>query len=406
MSTSNNYNLLLLHLAQAEQALHKAHNNAYSDKRKEDYQETLFKLFAAVKEEASTNNALTDIEIFSKYKKYLDFIFKSLEFLDSSTFNQIPYEIIECLDYAMREWLPPNEKYIIVTSLINNVVGFSFDPDLAYNDALYNEIKTRYAQNRIDFPFRLVQINLPRALSRDYLASVVLYHELGHFIDMRFKFTESLTREILNDITIGKTSLNDFNQILIYLPFLDQQHNIKKLIPTNSQLFQVTSSHLAEYFCDLFASQYIEYSSNFYLTYLTENQSGLSAYHPSTVNRVKIVTDFIEKQNNIIVNLINQAVTTIKTGTTLQERNERVSDNDFLNLIPVDIDSGKQLHGLFNTAWNIWLYKQDKLAKSLNDQYSGPLKLYNVLNNLIEKSIGNYITVEKWKKTKQQTTTQ
>ena len=395
MSTPS-YNLLRLHLAQAELALDKARNNAYSDKHKEEYQKKLTDLFTAVYEEVSKKTTLTEDDIYALYKRHIDFIFKSLEFLDSSTLNQIPYEIVECLNHAMNDWLGSSNDYIIVTSLINDVGGFSFDPSLAYSDALYDEIKTKY---NIDFPRRLVQINLPRTLARDYLASVVLYHELGHFVDMKFKFTESLTRELLNNVTDGKIGGTELSNLLVYFPFLNSHVGTKKNIPTQSQIFTVTNSHLAEYFCDLFASQYIADSSNFYLQYITENANFFSASHPSTVNRVQAVNDFLGKTDNVVVNIINDAIYKVKREN-LTIRNEEVKGEDFFNLVPVNIENVGQLHGIFNTGWKVWLFQQEQLAKSLNDQFNNPLRLYSVVSNLIEKSIGNFITLNKWNKAK------
>lgn len=397
MSTQS-FNLLRLHLAQAELALAKARNNAYSDKHKEEYQEKLSELFKSVYDEVNKSTSVTENDIYALYKRHIDFIFKSLEFLDSSTLNQIPYEIIACLDYAMNDWLDSGVNYIIVTSLINDVSGFSFDPSLAYSDALYDEIQTKY---HIEFPRRLVQINLPKALSRDYLASVVLYHELGHFVDMKYKFTESLTRELLNELTEGNINSTKLHELLIYFPFLSGHAGTKKAIPTQSQLFSVTNSHLAEYFCDLFASQYIADSSNFYLQYITENANFYSASHPSTVNRVKAVVDFLRGTPNIVASVINEAIYKVKS-INLAIRNEEVKNDDFFSLIPVNIENVKQLHGIFNTGWKVWLNHQDQLATSLNDQFTNPLRFYSVLNNLMEKSIGNFITLNKWKKAKQQ----
>lgn len=394
--TTPSYNLLRLHLAQAELALNKASNNAYSDKHKEEYQANLTKLFIAVSEEVHKNTSLTEGDIYALYKRHIDFIFKSLEFLDSSTLNQIPYEIVECLYHAMNEWLGSGNDHIIVTSLINDIAGFSFDPSLAYSDALYNEIKTKYG---ITFSRRLVQINLPRALARDYLASVVLYHELGHFVDMRFKFMESFTRELLNGITQGKTAEPELSSILTYLPFLKQHVNTGKIVPINSSLFTVTNDHLAEYFCDLFASQYVADSSNFYLQYITENTLFFTPFHPSTTNRVQLVNDFLYNNYNAFITLINGAINKVN-GDALTVRYEKVSGEDFFNLLPVNIESVKQLHGLFNTGWKIWLHEHERLEKSLNEQYKNPVRLYSVINNLIEKSIGNYITLNKWAKAK------
>lgn len=388
--------LLKLHLAQAERAIRNASNNVYSDKHKQEYQDNLSVLFNAIHSNAKKDKNLSEENIYHSYKRHIDFIFKSLEFLDSSTFNQIPYEIIECLNYAMHDWLGHDNQYIIVTSLINNVDQFSFDPSLAFNDVLYDEIKIKY---EIEFPRRLVQINLPRPLSRDYLASVVLYHELGHFVDLKFKYTESLTRNLLTQIVEGTIDSHLLPDILTYLSFLKEAFNSQKKISKDSLFFRVTNLHLAEYFCDLFASQYIGDSSNFYLKYLTENSDRSFETHPSTVNRIQIVNDFLLQRDNSIIKYLQIAIKNI-SGIELKQRSEIVPNDDFLNLIPFDINSNKQLHGLFNMGWKIWLQDIDKLQESLNNQYPNPLYFYDVINNLIEKSIGNYITLNKWKKAK------
>jgi dCTP deaminase len=56
----------------------------------------------------------------------------------------------------------------------------------------------------------------------------------------------------------------------------------------------------------------------------------------------------------------------------------------------------KDLHGLFPTGWTLWLKDQAKLGKHLNSTDTS--RLYTVINNLIEKSIGNYIAFNEWAK--------
>jgi len=76
---------------------------------------------------------------------------------------------------------------------------------------------------------------------------------------------------------------------------------------------------------------------------------------------------------------------------------DTISGNDFFELIPLDVTSIKELHGIFPCAWNVWLNQQDKLLISLNLTPISTTKLYTVINNLVEKSIGNYITINRWK---------
>lgn len=388
--------ILLLHLAQAEQSLNKAKNNEYSDNYKQDYQNILFELFEKLKEEVELNiTTLTEADIYDKYQKHLDFIFSSLEFLDSSTLNQIPFEIVACLKYAMEEWLEPSVKYIIVTSLINDTKGFSYDPSLAFNDALYADINTRYAG--ISFPHRLVQINLPRAFSRDYLANVALYHELGHFIDLRFSLINSLTSKLFDDIFNNNFIASELDELKRYFPIPNLTTYIndpkRPRLNSNFVLFQSVRSHFREYFCDLFAAQYIGNALSYYITYLTSDDIKGGPVHPATVNRHSVVSDYLGGKTNIVINLINEVLDKVKTKK-LEKRYEEVKPDDFFNLLPSNIDNPKQLHGLYNVAWDIWINHRIKLEASLNK--ADNLRLYNVINNLIEKSIGNFLTLDKW----------
>ena len=88
----------------------------------------------------------------------------------------------------MEDWVDTN-AYIIVTSLNNNIAAYSYDFSFAFEDLLYSSIEVQY---NISFPRRLVQINIPLALSRDYFSSVVLYHELGHFVDLHYMISATI----------------------------------------------------------------------------------------------------------------------------------------------------------------------------------------------------------------------
>lgn len=386
--------LLLLHLTHAKQALEKAKNNSYSDQRKEKYQKNLFDLFDAVESDVLHNIAtLKDQQIYDGPKKHLDFIIKSLQFLDSSTFNQIPYEIVECLKSAMFDW-EDIDKFIIVTSLINDAEAFSYE---ATDDNLYNDIQTKYPA--IIFEHRLVQINLPKALARDYLVAVVLYHELGHFIDMKSSISESLWYAILDGIYANIFSPPELTDLKIYLP--DLTDYIDDLTRPNwvsmAAGFYPALNHLMEYFSDIFAAQYVGEMCDQYVTYLCENRNDFSDTHPMITNRQKVVSDFLTGTPNFIVNSIVQSVQKIKSKP-LQTRYAKVPDSDFFTLIPSELKTVAEIHGILYTGWDIWLNYQNVLSSNLKSKDTS--KIYSVINNLIEKSIGNYISVREWNKVK------
>lgn len=391
--------LLLIQLAHAKQATSRARNNRYSDLKKQLYQDTLLALFDKVEAHVNTDlDRLTDAQIYDGPKKHLDFIFKSLEFLDNSTLNQIPYEIVACLEQAMEDWLDKNnpaDRFIIVTSLINDVGGFSYERWLAIDDALYRDIEAQYPD--IFFRHRLVQINLPRAFARDYLATVVLYHELGHFIDHKHSIAHKLYLSLLISIQGSLLSEEILTALKAYLPGLSVyiQDSQRKDWRTAKEELSMSWRHLQEYFCDWFAAQYIGPSANLYVSYLAQSGATYNETHPSAINRQRLVNDYLNGRNNVIIDLINGAL--CEMGRPLLERKYELPNiDDFFDLIPPHISSTAQLHGILNGAWEVWLNKRPLMLSRLNTQDS--VKVYLAINNLVEKAIGNYIVEKEWYK--------
>lgn len=368
------YNHLLdLHLSQCEIFLARSKNNSYSDTSKKEYHEELFALFTKITD--SVKPGIDDSLIFEK-QEHLNFIFKSLEFLKDSTLNSIPFEVVSCLNLAMNDWINPDE-YIIVTSLNNNVGSYSYDPSLAFEDLLYSSLKTNYG---VDFKKRLVQINVPLILSKDYFASVVLYHELGHFIDLYYRITQLIALDLITNLQPLEWSA--------YQTFLPFKQDIG--------YYRYIQSHLAEYFCDIFASQYIGFTSNYYLQYITKNSNSISETHPSTINRVQVVEDFLNGKPNLIVDVIKTYINKI-TGNDLQKRFADINASDFYEFVPLEINNSKELHGVFSYAWEIWASGNEnfKSSSKITSNISSD-RVYKILNNLIEKSIGNYFINIDW----------
>ena len=340
--------LLNLHISQLARTFEKSKTNKYADDRKQSYHDSLVNLFEKIK--ILDRYKLTDLEQLD-LKQILDFCFLSIEFLDDSTLVNIPYEIVYCLEKALNEW-DKTDRYIIVTSLQNNITCYSFNPTLALNEPTYDLIFVKF---NIKFEQRLIQINLPRYLANDYLANVVLYHELGHFIDLRHQISYKIA--------------------------LKNKFDIKKYY------------HLGEFFSDVFAAQYIGLASNYYLNYIAHKVAG-SDSHPSTDSRIKIVEDFLDlKTSNPDLNLIIDA-TRLITGNQLNINSDKIVDDDFRKFIPTVIRNEFQLHSVFEIGWQLWKTN----VKEFEEKNIKIETKYNIINNLIEKSIGNHMITEKWNK--------
>ena len=335
--------LLQLHVAQLSRTLGRSKTNKYADPRKQEYHSCLIDLFQKVS--AIDFNQLSYLEQLD-IKKILDFCFLSIEFLDNSTLVNIPHEIVYCLEKALNEW-DKSERYIIVTSLQNNIISYSFNPTLALDETIYDLV---FAKFDISFRHRLIQINLPKYLAHDYLANVVLYHELGHFVDLRYSISARI---------MMAHHLNDSQR-----------------------------RHFAELFSDVFASQYIGFASNYYLDYIAHKAPN-SFTHPATDNRIKIVEDFLNSnQPNDYLKIILTATKSI-TGNDMKPNTDTVDSTEF---IPPILDSEGQLHSIFEVGWNLW---KSEIAE-FNEKNIDQDNKYQIINNLIEKSISNYMITEKW----------
>lgn len=378
---------LFLHYSQAEKALSKARNNNYSDKRKQAYQQSLLSLLNGISSKIKSSSTFTEAQVW-QFNLELHFIFKNLEFLDSSILNLIPFEIVKCLEKALSDWTPSGQKYIVVTSLVNDINGFSFDPGLLDLEKLLDRLNNTYG---VKFEDRLVHINIPKALSRDYIISGgILYHELGHFVDSKYSITHAIAMQLQNDIVYGRTTLASQAGLIQFIP------SIKEMFAGSVQALMECYYHLGEYFSDLFAAQYVGDCYGEYLYYSTNGQGG-GPTHPSTPYRNQVVKDFLSGTQNAVVDLINTAMDVI-VGKKLTIMYEEIDERDIFSFLPPVIENDKQLHGIFaagNRAWNADWHIYSKTMKLGSPPQ--PEKLYTIINNLVEKAIGNYIVVEKWK---------
>lgn len=381
---------LQLHFSQLQSEWATAKYNNYSDLRKREYHNNLSKIIGFL--ESEDFSKFSPLEIKQRYYVVF-FVFKSLEFLNNSTSSSMPFEIVAVLEEALNEWIPTRD-YIIVTSLINNNFGFSYDTSLMLLDFIYKEIDILY---NIKFEKRLIQINVPNSTSRDYLASVVLYHELGHFIDRKFEISRVLYIEILTAIVSGKLSSDEMADIVKYFPYLSNV-NLAKWFLSNYFQGNKFENHIAEYLCDLFGSQYIKECSNAYVLYLTCDQAIDSATHPSSINRSSFVEDFLTGNKKYLIEKYKQTIYLI-TKQEVKLRTESFKSEDFENFLPVDIERPQQLHFLFVYGWSVWLSDWSKIKSFNRLSFDLPQdKVYAIINGLIEKSIGNFIVRSEWEK--------
>lgn len=362
------YNLIELEYSRLLSHLNLLRENHYSDKRLHFYQKSLISLFESVGEDInSTTFNSSSVDKLLKLKEVLQFIKISIECLNDSVFNLLPVETLFCIDIVLKEWEAPikedYEKILVVTNRYNSYFFWGY---LSLNDTLFQLLEIEYG---VRFEQRLILISIPKFEINDYLTNVVLYHELGHYIETKFSIVDRILKEKYKGEKLETLTKEQ------YYNRLKEQY------------------HLREYFCDLFAAQYTSNSISIYLNYIAYNIDE-SETHPSTNNRTIVVENFINKKEDEVFLTLNNA-TYKTTGKNLQKRYTEFSKSDFINLIPFCIQNNGELHFLFILGWQLWINKHNEYNKFSNE------KVYEIINNLIEKSISNYMIRQSWTKAKE-----
>jgi hypothetical protein len=346
-----------LQLLQLEGIFSKSKANIYSDNKKEKYFEELHLLFDAIKKEDLNH---FDTNLLQIHYQILDYIFGALEFLDNSTLNLIPFETVSCLEKVLDEWIT-DDNFIIATSLSNRNLDFYFmSENLEFYNLMNDTIEKKY---NLKISKRLIKIVLPRVLSRDYLSIVVLYHELGHFIDIELNISQNIFYK-----------KNGF------------KHNYTEAEIQNHY-------HTMEYFADLFAAQYINNASNLFLDYISNNAPDLPT-HPSTKKRIEFVDKFLNSENLDLINEFNLVLTAqVKPTIAIRHKVFDADKSDFNEFIPQQINSDEELHSIFKLGWDFWNNSETNTLNKVPKK-----QRYYIINNLVEKSISNYIIISNWNK--------
>ena len=97
--------------------------------------------------------------------------------------------------------------------------------------------------------------------------------------------------------------------------------------------------------------------------------------------------------------MLDEATKKTTLGKFLKIRYNEYNFDDFINLLPIVIENENQLSYLYIKAWELWNnYNRDFENQNNFVVDLKPSKRYEIINNLIEKSINNFITTESWKK--------
>lgn len=381
-----NPQLLELSRAQLSLSWKRSRFNHYSDLRKQRFHDNLNSLYDKLIKLDFSDPSLNDDTI-QFYRKVLDFFIESLTLLDNNTISSVPHEIIECLNIAARQWLTDFDDYIIVMQ----DGPYAIVSQVEEKRVFYGLIKNKLG---VDFKNILLKVCMPKQLSRDYLTNVCLFHELGHFVDEKLKITDdAYEKQMFNKWNGPKR--NEVNNWFKCNkdPYVVLPTPVGVQIEADLQSF----FYLKEYFADLFCSQYVAENSLSYLEYITEKPDKDMAKHPSYDKRKRMCDDFIKGNNT------NPVLESLCESTKLLSKDELsvkycvVDKSDMLSFIPCEITDENQLLSIFKLGWDVFKGGSEPFEKKNN--LSFPLKtdkIYECVNNLIEKTISNYLILRDW----------
>jgi hypothetical protein len=294
---------------------------------------------------------------------FKSFVWDAHQYLSGSVTKEIPYELEFVLQEALREWM--QEGAAITTALLPNL-SYQFQP---FDH--WQSIKVLFPDFRFpEFDSVLIQIALPRLYRDKPLFNVPLYHELGHFIDQKFN--------ISSQATLLKYSDKD-------APEADREY-----------------IHRKEFFADLFAACYIGEANGRVLSEMAPGDKDTDT-HPSTVTRMRLVSDFLNDRPNEEVSWFQSAIGSLNQSALgslrlpyLKKRFKKPAGlvEAFNDLRPCPIVDNEELHGIFEAGLE-YLFK---IRSAPEGAWIGmdPAEIDATVNDLVEKSIRTVSITRKW----------
>lgn len=367
----------------------RSRNNRFSNKKIEDFHNCFKQFYDKIKHE--------DVTTLSEDKKKclkntIDYFQLRVNCLSNNTGTNAPYEVIESIKCAARDWVSDIDDYIILTKFGD--YSFFYDK---YEENIRMFLKNDY---NIVLKHKTVLLSIPQHYYRDYLNNVVLYHEIGHFVDIVNGISIYSLKNMIDKFSRG----DDIQNMMTFFPRLENL-TFNEVIDTDGNFLKkeielTLIHHWMEFFADMFACSYIGGNINKYLGYVYYPDCRSRTYsitHPSNDLRFKLVEDFLSSNGNYILNIIQNELLG-KFGKVMDGFTNDLDSSDLYRLLPIEINSDNEIHKLYATAWDVWYSDRDIFKMVNNLSYTlEPTQIYSIINNLVEKSISNYLIQKKWK---------
>lgn len=306
------------------------------------------------------------------------------EILHSDPLNSTHLEISKVLEKIAREWLGAQMDEYVITLSEGEYAFKSLCCDLSVLNSFTDPAWGAH------FDYYLVELYAPRYFYEDVFTNIVLFHEIGHFVDAIKHVSDDVFSEL--EPTLLDNSLNS-QLIAESFPYLtitgyDRDRDEKKV-----------RSHISEYFADIFGAQYAGvHIMNHVLRREDARLDKEDPEHPSCNQRLAMVNEFLTccQANTATTNILLAKILDIAKDDSGQPMNIHYGTINKTNIVhgqKVTIQDDAQLYAIFPTVWNLYL-KNLAFFQRANQNKQWTLKkatLYKKLNRVAKDSINTYL---------------
>jgi len=335
-----NLHLLELHREQLERAFDRISTTRLYERRLDALRGAIGYLCAILEK---VDFRIEDVNELYSYRDAISLLQEWIGWIANQEHGTKPHAVINCMDIAAQEWMGDDSGRFVFVATDGPFGVYSDDPSVELIlEWIYNKFK-------VYIPYRLVHIQIPFHLDDDYLFNVVLYHELGHFIDNQMKITNGMACDMLND-WIHK----------------NPGYGIAEKAKWDNDLFRL-NRHLKEMFADLFAAQYVGDCIVEYIKFQGDDSFNRdSGSHPSPSMRVALIEDLMRNvADNYLIKTINDATMAIcGMGLSIRQgQNNKILTHGQYTFAPKE-----NIYQVFPSAWATYFYHKNA-GERTSDSY-------------------------------------
>jgi hypothetical protein len=297
-------------------------------------------------------------------------IWRATQFLTGTTSNRVPYEVTFLLREVLLDWELGDS---IVTTSLNQSPDFYCERTATAPDALVKQLNIP----GLSVSGHLVQMGVPEVFHHMPLLCSPLYHEVGHYIEERDRLVASHFMSYERE-------------------FIDAIPSLREFAPEHHP--RVAKAYAIEHFCDLVAASYVgECVSDYIIQW--DHETVPQETHPTAADRFEVTRDFLEGKSNPLIELLKGAVATSGLNVRLEKCYMLPEVTEcFADVRPAAVESIPQLHGLLPAA-DAFLKQLRATPSTLKDTNIARVprsQHAHLVNDLIEKSIRNFMIVKAW----------